>query len=139
MSSGSGITHFEYNKSQNNTLNCIQLEIKPKSTDEKPRSKVLNLTSKKNLLQNIISPKNKETTSSSMYQDFYFYYGFFNEDFKEKYRVKNPKSGLLILNVSGEIQVNDQKLQDKDTLVIRNSSTITIVSKKQSKFFLIEL
>lgn len=136
---GTGISHFEYNKCKSNVLSCLQFCIIPKSNYLNPLHRKFSLPKDNFGLQKVISSGVEGLETTQMFQDFHFYYGRFNQDSEDTYKIKNKKSGVIIVNVSGEIEVNGEQVEAKDTLMIRNSSNILIKSKKNATFFLMEI
>lgn len=136
---GKNISHFEYNKSKDTTLNCIQFSLTPNINYSSPKSKVITLKSKKVGFQKIIESKIDPDKSSKDLKEVYFYYGFLNCNTQKKYLLKNNKNGILILNINGTIRVNGELLENRDMLVIRHIQELNILSIKETKFFLIEI
>lgn len=140
MNAGSGVSHFEYNKSENTILNCIQFSLASKNKHQNhPKSELMRLNTKKTGLQKIIAPKNKLDKYLEDKEDVFLYYGYLETNTQEKYSIKNKESGILILNISGSTEINGEVLENRDTLILRNISEITITSKKLATFFLIEI
>lgn len=139
MSAGTGISHFEYNKSTDTTLNCIQFSINPNIYYTKPKSHIFPIEINKKGFQKIIPFQTNEFNNNPKLENLHLYYCFFGRNTEKKYVLNNNKKGVLILNISGKISVNDEVLEKRDTLLLRNISELVISSKKVSKFFLFEI
>lgn len=138
MNTGSGVSHFEYNQSDKKTMNCIQFAIIPTINYAQPKSDILSIETKKKGFQQIIPSIKNCDSSAQISEDIYLFYAFL-ENSTQKYHLKDSKKGILILNISGSMEVNGETLENRDTLVLRGISEITITSKKISNFFLFEI
>ena len=138
MSTGSGVSHFEYNKSAETTLNCIQFCLIPNINYTQPKSDILSIKTTQKGFQQII-PTKKSDNNTQISEDLYLHYAFFEKNTTKTYQLKNKKKGILVLNINGNIEVNGEMLEDRDTLVLRNVSEITIVSMEISRFFVFEI
>jgi redox-sensitive bicupin YhaK (pirin superfamily) len=136
---GKNISHFEYNKSKDTTLNCIQFSLTPNINYSSAKSEVITLKPEKVGFQKIIESKIDPDKSSKDLKEVYFYYGFLKSNTQKKYLLKSNKNGILILNISGTISVNGELLENRDMLVIRHIQELNILSIKETKFFLIEI
>ena len=77
MSAGTGISHFEYNKSNDTTLNCIQFSINPNIYFTKPDSKIFSIEINKKGFHKIIPPKTDDFYYNPKLEDLHLYYCFF--------------------------------------------------------------
>lgn len=139
MSAGSGVSHFEYNKSTDTTLNCIQFCIIPTINYTKPKSEILSIEKNIKGFQKITPTETISTNNTKILENLHLYYGSLDSDTTKTYHLKNNKKGILILNISGNIEVNGEVLENRDTLVLRKISELTIKSKNTSIFFLFEI
>jgi len=139
VNEGKNISQFEYNKSKDTTLNCIQFSLTPNINYSSPKSEVITLKTEKVGFQKIIESKIDYSKSSKDLKEVYLYYGFLKVNTQKKYLLKNNNNGILILNISGRIKINGELLENRDMLVLRNINELNILSIKETKFFLIEI
>ncbi|WP_347374276.1 pirin family protein [Aequorivita sp. Q41] len=138
MSAGTGVSHFEYNESTETTLNCIQFSIAPHINYTKPKNHILTIETNKTGLQEVI-PYQTDTANPKVMQDIYLHYGFLETNTQQTYPLKNTEKGILILNISGEMTVNGEVLEHRDTLVLKNIPELKITSNTAARFLLFEI
>ncbi len=138
MNTGSGISHFEYNKSSKNILHCIQFCF-AQNTSEKPNIKLSSFASKGIGFHKISSEEKKGIQACDTKINRECYYGFFEEKTTKTHTLKNNKSSVIIFNLEGVIRVNNETMNPKDTLMLQTPQEITILSQNKAKFFLIEI
>jgi redox-sensitive bicupin YhaK (pirin superfamily) len=140
MSAGSGITHSEFNASQNNDINLFQLWIFPNKQNVEPRYAQFEMDvdkMKNNFLQ-VVSPfENEEGTW--LYQNAWIHIAEFEDGFESVYSFKSRDSGVFVMNISGRIDVEGNVLADRDAVGIWDSSEISFKSVGKSKFLLVEV
>ncbi|MCX7834307.1 MAG: pirin family protein [Ignavibacteria bacterium] len=139
MSAGSGIEHSEYNASDKNPVNFLQIWIYPKEKNIKPRyqKKSFNLKNSLNTLITLVSPDNKE--SLYINQDAYIYYANLQKNKSIKYKVRIKNNGIFIFVISGEIAINNSIFNEKDGIGIEGEEELKIKSITDSKILLIEI
>ena len=84
MSAGTGISHFEYNKSTNTTLNCIQFSINPNSYYTKPNSQIFSIEINKKGVHKITPPIPDDSNYNPKLEDLQLYYCFFDRNTEKK-------------------------------------------------------
>src|SRR6195952_706652 len=102
MSAGSGVTHSEYNHSQTEAANTLQIWLFPKERNIKPRydQKNFNELLSPNQFTTLISPDKSEDTLW-INQDATFSLGDFELGQKIDYTVKTPGNGVYIFVIEG--------------------------------------
>lgn len=117
MSAGTGIRHSEFNPNADIQTKLFQIWLFPKTKNVEPRYQQITLD--KNLQKNdfaqILSP-NAADEGVWIHQDAWFYMSDFDKDFAKKLSLKKEGNGFYIMNIEGEIEVNDKKLE-KETLL----------------------
>ena len=63
----------------------------------------------------------------------------FDKDFAKKLSLKKEGNGFYIMNIEGEIEVNDKKLEKRDAIGIWNTTEIEIKAHSASKFLVMEI
>lgn len=145
MSAGTGITHSEYNASKTEELELFQIWITPETIGLQPRydQKDFDKTQKKNKWQVIVSPTPEKHEQSQepikIYQQAYFNLGDVEESKILEYKLNNPKHGVYLMIIEGEIEVDGQKFEKRDTAEIRNIKSFKIKANKDAKLLAIEV
>lgn len=139
MSAGTGIEHSEYNASDRNTVNFLQIWIYPREKNIKPRyqKKSFNLKNTLNSFMTLVSPNNKDTLLIN--QDAYISFANLQKNKTTKYKVRIKNNGIFIFVISGEIMINNHNFTDRDAAGIEGEGEVKIKAKIDSKILLIEV
>ena len=140
MSAGSGIAHSEYNHSENEEVNFLQIWVFPKERNIKPRyeQKTFQLSERQNRFQTVVSPeKNGETLWIN--QDAYFSLGHFDAGQKTEYSICKKGNGIYLFVVEGEIEINGDILGRRDAAGITETETIPFQAKTASEILIMEI
>lgn len=140
MSAGTGITHSEYNKNADQEVKFLQIWVFPNKRNVEPRYDqiTLNLEDRHNKLQQILSP-NPEDAGVWIYQNAWFHLGKFDEDYSTEYQVKGQGNGVYAFVLSGDITINDQKLNARDGFGIWETDKFTISANSNAEILLMEV
>ncbi|MGQ8335721.1 pirin family protein [Sunxiuqinia sp. A32] len=141
MSAGSGITHSEFNPSDDKQVSLFQIWIFPNKKNIQPRydQSFYSEDDLNNQWKLIVSPDGNEN-SMWIQQDAWLYLGNFDSNKSIEYQLKNPDNGVFLMVIDGEVKTGDNELFSKDAVgltAIENS--LTIETSKQSKLLLIEV
>jgi redox-sensitive bicupin YhaK (pirin superfamily) len=140
MSAGTGVQHSEYNKDKGEKVNFLQLWIFPKVRDIAPRydQKTFDPAERINKLQQIVSPV--ETDSGvTINQDAWLHLGNFENGFSTNYTIKNKGNGVYVFVLSGDVTINDQKLNKRDGFGIWEVDEFLISANPNAEILLIEV
>ena len=140
MSAGTGVQHSEYNKNEGQKVNFLQLWIFPKVRDIAPRydQKTFDPAERINKLQQIVSPV--ETDSGvTINQDAWLHLGNFENGFSTNYTIKNKGNGVYVFVLSGDVTINDQKLNKRDGFGIWEVDEFLISANPNAEILLIEV
>lgn len=140
MSAGTGVQHSEYNKNEGQKVNFLQLWIFPKVRDIAPRydQKTFDPAERINKLQQIVSPV--ETDSGvTINQDAWLHLGNFENGFSTNYTIKNEGNGVYVFVLSGDVTINDQKLNKRDGFGIWEVDEFLISANPNAEILLIEV
>lgn len=140
MSAGTGIVHSEYNYSQEEIVNLLQVWIFPKEKNIAPRydQKTNEPKERKNKWQQLVSPE-KNNGSLWINQDAYFSRSTSSENSQITYKIKSKNNGIYLFLVEGEIEVDGKILNKRDAIGIYETDQIQIISKKESDILIIEI
>jgi redox-sensitive bicupin YhaK (pirin superfamily) len=139
MSSGTGITHSEFNDSKTEEAHFLQLWIFPEIENVKPvyNQKVFEEAGRKNKFQTLVSPKDKEVEGSlTMNQQGYILMIDLDADFETEYLSKNAAYFFLI---EGEVLIDEELLQKRDAIGVVTTQKIKIKAIKKSKLLVIDV
>jgi len=140
MSAGSGIQHAEYNASETDPVNFLQLWIFPKERNISPRYDQLTCTKEqlRNQLYNIVSSTKKEGTLW-INQDAELYLGEFDNATECRHNVKSEHHGVYLFVIEGSVTIGDITVNKRDGIGIQDAQELLFHMHSQSKVLLIEI
>lgn len=140
MSAGTGVLHSEYNPSDTEKVNFLQIWIIPKERNVKPRYDQMKFPSEErsNRLLKVISG-NKADNALFINQDAAVTLGNLKAGTSVNYELTYPGNGLYLLNLNGSLTASDESLSSRDALGITGVDNLTITAKTDSDFILIEV
>lgn len=140
MSAGSGIQHAEYNASETELVNFLQLWIFPKERNINPRYDQLSFSKQdvQNQLINIVSSEQKENTLW-INQDAELYLGEFDISKDVVHTLKSEHHGVYLFVIEGSVTIEDITLNKRDGMGIYDAQTVLMKVREQSKILLIEI
>ena len=140
MSAGSGIQHAEYNASETELVNFLQLWIIPKEKNIQPRYDQLSFTKEqlRNQLRPIVSATEKEGTLW-INQDAELYLGEFDASIEISHDIKSANHGIYIFVIEGSLTIGDITLNKRDGIGIYDTDSVLATVHKHSKLLLIEV
>jgi len=140
MSAGTGIRHSEYNPSDKNTVNLLQIWVFPKENDIEPRydQKSFADAMKPNELVTLIAP---EKTGDSLWinQDARFTMGKFDTDTNVEYTIKTPGNGAYVFVIDGSATIDGVVLNKRDALGIADTASFNTAVSANSQILIIEI
>lgn len=143
MTAGTGITHSEYNASDNKKTEIFQIWVFPREHGLTPNydQKLFNHNSKLNELTTVVSPDGVDG-SLIVQQDVWFNLGKYRQDESFEYTPRKKDNGLFIMVIEGEFKVNDIVLSRRDAIglsdIEENSIKIEAL-KKDSRILIIDV
>ena len=138
ISAGTGISHSEFNHSNKNIVNFLQIWIEPKEINIKPNYEQKKFNLKKNKLINIVSGKNKND-AIYIHQDAYFSIGNFDKNKTIHCKLENKNHGVFIFVVNGGIKIGNNVLEKGDSAEILDANEVIFKTNKKSYILLIEV
>lgn len=140
MSAGTGITHSEYNKNSDRKVKFLQIWVFPNKRNVQPRYDqiTLNPEERHNRLQQILSP-DPEDAGVWIHQNAWFHLGKLDKGFSTVYDIKGAGNGVYAFILSGDISINDQKLNSRDGFGIWDTNQFTITADSDSEILLMEV
>jgi redox-sensitive bicupin YhaK (pirin superfamily) len=140
MSAGSGLYHSEYNASQKDEVNFLQIWVFPKERDIEPRydQKTFNKSDRLNNFRVAVSPE-KSGASLWINQDAYFSLGNFDKGKDADYTIKQKGNGIYIFVISGSVSVNGELLGKRDAIALADTDSVSIHTEESSELLVIEV
>jgi len=137
MSAGSGIRHSEYNPSDKDTVNLLQIWVFPKENDIEPRYDQKSFfDAKPNELTTLISP-NKTGDALWINQDASFTMGEFDAGKKVEYTIQTPGNYAYVFVIEGSASIDGTELNKRDALGISDTTSFGIDTKSDKTRLLI--
>lgn len=139
MSAGTGLTHSEYNYSNKESVNFLQIWVFPKERDIRPRyeQKHFPKEERKNQWQTIVSPEKNEGIWIN--QDAYFFLGNLSEGKILNYSMRNPSHGAYLFIIEGGVVVDGKPLKGRDGMGITDTEQFTLEATKDAEILLMEI
>jgi len=142
MSAGIGLTHSEFNDSNSEETNFLQLWIIPEEMGVTPNyeQRVFDAPLRKNKLQTVVAPKDKlEGDALPISQQAYIYRTDLDSDSSISLNMKNKNNGYYIFVVEGSIEVGDTILDSRDAIGVTEIDEVGIKAKLNSSLIIIEV
>ena len=142
MSAGRGIYHSEMNGTADTYLSLFQIWIIPNEEGVKPRynQKTFQPEDRKNKLQVLVSSIDDDNFDGlKVHQKAQLSRIDLDEGETFTYELKSEESGVYLMNISGEVIVNDQLISDRDALGITKTSSFQLNANTTSELLFIEV
>lgn len=140
MSAGSGLYHSEYNASQKEEVNFLQIWVFPKERDIQPGydQKTFSKAERKNKFQAVVSPE-KNSSSLWINQDSYFSLADIEAGKEITYNINKKGNGVYLFVISGSVEAAGTNLDKRDGFGIEDTDKITVSAKENSEILVIEV
>lgn len=140
MSAGTGVRHSEYNHSQQDPVNFLQIWILPKERNIRPRyaQQSFPAAERQNRFQKVVSPHAEDAPAVWINQDATFSLGSLEPGFEITYQIQ-PGHGLYVFVLEGEITAGSETLQRRDGLGIWDADGISFKALRPAEVLLMEV
>lgn len=140
MSAGTGITHSEYNHSDSEAVNFLQIWILPEVLNITPRygQKPFVSGERKNRFQIVVSPDAREE-SIAINQQAYLSLADIDAEKSISYNMQQTANGLYAFVIDGNIEIAGEQLQSKDAIGLSELDVIDITATKAAQLLCIEV
>jgi len=141
MSAGTGITHSEFNHSQNNEVRFLQIWVFPDKKNVVPRYGQAKFEDEEmsEKWRTVVSPDGADNTLW-IHQQAWFSLGTFEADTKISYQLKKADSVVYVFLISGEVTLEGETLESRDGVGLEAiDSDIVMTANKQSKILVMEI
>ncbi len=140
MSAGTGITHSEYNLSQNEKLKFLQIWILPKKINIKPRYEQRKFSDEefKNRIKTVVFP---ESFQNELYinQDAYVSIADIEEAGEITYSSYSAENGVFLFIISGKAEIDGLTLREKDAAELSEEEKYTVKTEADTKLLFLEI
>ena len=139
MSTGRGIYHSEYNGSDEEPVEFLQIWIFPKKENTPPEYNNYDIRPllKENELALFISPDGE--TKASILQDAWFSMGTLDAGRVIEYKMHRKETGVYIFIIEGEVEIAGEPLHRRDGMGIYDTAFVNIKIQKRSTILLMEV
>jgi len=140
MSAGTGITHSEFNGSNDSELKLLQIWIFPREKGLQPRYGQLSVDDLriKDQLFEVISPS-KNGSGLWLNSDSWFFMGEFENDRQITYDLKKSGNGVYLFVIEGSIFTGDHNLESRDGIGISGIDQISIEIRGGTRLLIMEI
>jgi len=142
MSAGTGVQHSEINGSDSEYLSLFQIWIFPDKQNVAPRydQKSFDSSARQNELQTLVTSVNDSHESSlKVHQDVVLSRIDLNAGKNFEYLLKSSNHGVYVMNITGEIVINDYQARSRDAVGVSETDTFNISAQQDSQLLLIEV
>ena len=125
MSAGTGISHSEYNGSDSEVVNFLQIWVLPKRQNIEPRydQKQFAANKRQNRFQTVVSPE-AESDAVWINQDAWFSLGDFEAGSTGLYTVQRVGNQAYVFVVDGAITIAGERLSRRDGLGVEDGESL---------------
>jgi quercetin 2,3-dioxygenase len=140
MSAGTGITHSEYNNSDSEDVNFLQIWVMPKITGIPPRydQRKINADNISNTFHPIVAPLGTDGIVN-INQDAYFSIANIDTDTAIKYKKTSKNTGVYFFIINGNISIGETQLSTRDGVGITEEDDIKILAREESRILCMEV
>lgn len=140
MSAGTGIKHSEYNGSNTEEVNFLQLWIIPHTKGLTPLYQQLDYQASdlKNTFHTIVSPDGSNN-SISIRQNAWLHLSSLDKNATLNYHFKGKNTGLYLFVLKGQLNVTGNTLNTRDAISIIDDKPVEITALNNTEFLSIEV
>jgi redox-sensitive bicupin YhaK (pirin superfamily) len=142
MTAGTGVTHSEFNASNEEPLSLFQIWIQTDTQDAEPRydQRTFEPHSESGLTL-LVSPLAESAANGTLgiHQDAYITLAKLNAGNTISYTLKNENHGVYVFIMTGSATVLDLRVGERDALAISETSEVTLSSTAPAEILLIEI
>jgi quercetin 2,3-dioxygenase len=140
MSAGSGITHSEYNASEKDDVNLLQIWVFPKFENVEPRyeQKYFDPSHFKNTIYMVVSP-DKNGENLWLNQDAYFSLSDLDEGKELEYKMNKKENGVYVFVIKGKIKAGEETLNKRDGMGVSEINSLNVKAELNSRILFVEV
>lgn len=139
MSTGKGIFHSEYNGSNTENLEFLQIWVIPNVSNTTPVYKSYDIRNvdQKNRFGFIVAPDG--SAPAAILQDAWFAIGELDEGVKVNYPLHQKDTGVYFFVIEGEIKIGETVLSRRDGIGLYDTDSVIVEALKVSQVLLMEV
>lgn len=140
MSAGTGVQHSEFNPSETEAAEFLQIWVFPNQLNVTPRYQQISLdvAQRKNNWDQILSP-NPEDAGAWIHQNAWFHLADLEQGKELAYERKDPANGLYLFVLEGAITLEDEVLDRRDAIGIWDTPSIHLKATQKTQLLLMEI
>ena len=140
MSAGTGITHSEYNGSESEPVNFLQIWVLPKERDIEPRydQKLFSRDQRQGRFQNVVAPDQNDG-GVWINQDAWFWLGDFETGQSDTYTIKRTGNGAYFFVLEGAVTVASEQLERRDGLGIEDAASVDVEATEDCQLLVMDV
>jgi hypothetical protein len=140
MSAGTGLTHSEYNGSDSEPVNFLQIWVIPKERDIEPRydQKLFSADERQGQFQNVVSP-DKNDGGVWINQDAWFWLGDFKAGQSDTYTVKRAANGAYFFVLDGAVAIAGEQLERRDGIAIEDVANVDFEASEACQLLVMDV
>lgn len=141
MSAGSGVLHSEFNGSDHELVNFLQIWVLPEELNILPRydQQEFPVSGRQNQFQLVVSPLNSKAEGIKINQQAYFSLSNLGARNRLSYNFRNSNHGAYIFVFEGSVDVSGKSLQTRDAIGIHGASAIELKATSDARILVIEV
>ncbi len=140
MSAGTGIRHSEYNGSESEDVNFLQIWVLPEAQDIEPRydQKLFSADERQGRFQNIVSPDENDG-GVWINQQAWFWLGDFKAGQSDAYTIKRSENGAYFFVLEGAVAVADEQLARRDGIGIEGAASVDVKATEDCQLLVMDV
>ncbi len=138
MSAGSGIKHSEFNGSQDEEVNLLQIWVFPKERNINPRYDQKKIDQAPNAFTTLVSPA-QEGDSMWINQDARFVMGNLDAGKELEYTIKHDGNGAYVFVIEGSVELDGKTYGRRDAAGISDTGSFKVKAGTGTRFLVIEV
>ena len=140
MSAGSGLTHSEYNNSEKEDVNFLQIWVFPKEKNIAPRygQRYFDSADRQNKFQVLVSPQ-KSDDNIWVNQDAWFSMADLEAGKEITYQKHHNANGVYFFVIEGSVDIEGTSLEPRDGLGLEHGESLMIKAKSNTQLLVIEV
>jgi len=140
MSAGTGIRHSEYNGSDSEVVNFLQIWVLPEKRDIEPRydQKLFSADERQGRLQNIVSPEQNDG-GVWINQQAWFWLGDFKAGQSATYTIKRSGNGAYFFVLEGGVAAAGEQLERRDGIGVEGAETVDFEATEDCQLLVMDV
>lgn len=145
MSAGTGVRHSEYNHSQSEEVNFLQIWVLPKERNIQPRydQRSFALSERQNRFQKVVSGQREDGDAVWINQDASFSLAHLEQGLKLPYALRGENHGVYIFVLEGEVGLSAEggpvTLYRRDGIGLWNTESVELEALTEAEVLVMEV